>query len=86
MLPGGVYVGLLGRIPNRARATFRYQEEVRMNKLSVLMKEHWQDGISLLVGVWLAISPWIFGYFGITAAMLTSVVVGVIIAVDAGAG
>ncbi len=56
-----------------------------MNKLSVLMKEHWQDGVSVLVGVWLVISPWVFGYFGITAAMLTSVVLGVIIAVDAGA-
>ncbi len=56
-----------------------------MNKLSVLMKEHWQDGVSVLVGVWLVISPWVLGYFGITAAMLTSVVLGVIIAVDAGA-
>ena len=85
MTPGGVYVGLLGRIQNRARATFRYQEEVRVNKLSVLMKEHWQDGISVLVGVWLAISPWVFGYFNITAPTLTSVVLGVIIAVAAGA-
>ena len=36
------------------------------------MKEHWQDGVSVLVGVWLVISPWVFGYFGITAAMLTN--------------
>ena len=56
-----------------------------MNKLSVLMKEHWQDGISVLVGVWLVISPWVLGYYGINAAMLNSVVLGVIITVAASA-
>ncbi len=56
-----------------------------MNKLSILMKEHWQDGVSVLVGVWLVISPWVFGYFNITVPTLTSVVLGVIIAVAAGA-
>ena len=56
-----------------------------MNKFSVLMKEHWQDGVSVLVGVWLLISPWVLGYYGIAAAMWNSVVLGVIFAVAAGA-
>ena len=75
MTPGSVYVG----------CNLRYQEEVRMNKLSVLMKEHWQDGVSVLVGVWLVTSPWVLGYYGITAAMWNSVALGVIFAVAAGA-
>ena len=56
-----------------------------MNNFSVLLKEHWQDGISVLVGVWLVTSPWVLGYYGISAAMWNSVVLGVIFAVAAGA-
>ena len=56
-----------------------------MNKFSILMKEHWQDGVSVLVGIWLVASPWVLGYYGITAAMWNSVAVGVIFAVAAGA-
>ncbi|MCZ6651726.1 MAG: SPW repeat protein [Planctomycetota bacterium] len=40
-----------------------------MNKISILIREHWQDGVSVLVGIWLVVSPWVLGYYGIAAAM-----------------
>lgn len=38
--------------------------------------KHWQDPVSALLGVGLVVSPWILGFEGELAAMVTMVVVG----------
>ncbi|GAB2490120.1 MAG: SPW repeat protein [Comamonas sp.] len=38
--------------------------------------KHWQDPLNALLGVWLAVSPWVLGYQDQTAAMVSGVVVG----------
>ena len=47
--------------------------------------KHWQDVINALLGVWMALSPWILGYQAITAATASAVLVGVAL-VAAGLG
>lgn len=39
--------------------------------------KHWQDPVNALIGVWFALSPWIVGFADHTAAMTSSVVVGI---------
>lgn len=39
----------------------------------------WQDGISLILGIWLFFSPWLLGFAMIQGAMWNAVVFGVII-------
>jgi len=38
--------------------------------------KHWQDLINALLGICIAISPWVMGYQGMTMAMGNAVVVG----------
>ncbi len=40
----------------------------------------WEEWVSVALGVWLAISPWILGYSTVTAAMRDAVAVGVVVA------
>jgi len=48
--------------------------------------KHWQDVANLVLGVWLALSPWAIGYQGDATAMTNAVIVGVaLIAVALGA-
>ena len=56
-----------------------------MNKASTLMKEQWQDIVSLLLALWLLASPWILQFQGTIPAMWNSVILGAIIAVASGA-
>lgn len=44
---------------------------------------HWQDGLEVVLGLWLVISPWVLGYTGISLAFLNALIVGVFIAVTA---
>lgn len=39
--------------------------------------KHWQDAVSVLVGVWVAISAWPLGYGEVDLAMYNGLVVGV---------
>jgi len=41
------------------------------------------SGLNVLAGIWIIFSPWIFGYAVFPAAMWSSVVVGILIAVFA---
>jgi SPW repeat len=52
-----------------------------MNKLTAF----WQDTANLVLGIWLAVSPWILLYAGQTAPAWNAHIVGVVIAVMAGA-
>lgn len=47
------------------------------------LSRHWQDAINTLLGLWLVVSPWLFGYAGETAAAWNAWIPGVIIAVAA---
>ena len=48
--------------------------------------KHWQDVANLVLGVWLALSPWALGYQGDATTMTSAVIVGVaLIAVALGA-
>lgn len=48
--------------------------------------KHWQDGVTLLVGIWVATSAWVLGYGDVDMAMFNGVVIGVaLIAAAAGA-
>ena len=52
------------------------------------MKElkHWQDPVNALLGLWVVLSPWVVGFQGITTAMATAVILGIVlIAVSLGA-
>jgi hypothetical protein len=39
---------------------------------------HWQDYVSVLVGIWLMVSPWALGIHGNLAAIGNSVVIGAV--------
>lgn len=41
----------------------------------------WEEWIELLAGIWVAISPWLLGFSGVTAAMGWHVIVGVVVAI-----
>lgn len=42
--------------------------------------DNWQDSVTLLLGLWLIVSPWVLGFAGLEAAMWNAVVFGVVIA------
>ncbi|HLK83827.1 MAG TPA: SPW repeat protein [Xanthobacteraceae bacterium] len=45
----------------------------------------WEEWLNLVVGVWVAVSPWLVGFFANSTAMHLHLVVGVIVAVVAAA-
>ena len=45
-----------------------------------LAAKRWQDGVILLLGVWLFVSPWVFGYPSGSPAAVNAYIAGAIIA------
>lgn len=45
------------------------------------LKGQWQDGVNVLLGVWLLISPWLLQFSGNAPATWNSVILGVVIGV-----
>lgn len=43
----------------------------------------WEEWINLLAGLWVVVSPWVFGFAGAAVAMWTHVIIGVLVAVIA---
>ncbi|MCY1521029.1 Glutamyl-tRNA(Gln) amidotransferase subunit A [compost metagenome] len=41
--------------------------------------KHWQDPVNVALGAWLIISPWVLGFQGVTAAMWSAVLTGVLL-------
>ena len=39
--------------------------------------KHWQDAVNLVLGAWLALSPWVLGHSGETVPTANAVMVGV---------
>jgi SPW repeat len=56
-----------------------------MSNFSDKLSEQWQDGANLVLGLWLLVSPWLFGYAAAPTVAWNAYVVGVIIAVAAAA-
>lgn len=42
--------------------------------------ENWQDGLMLLIGAWLVVSPWVLGFAGMQPALWNALLFGVILA------
>jgi hypothetical protein len=42
--------------------------------------KHWQDGVNVILGLWMVISPWVLAYQAQTRPMWNSIVLGVLIA------
>lgn len=51
-----------------------------MALLAVLRLMAWEEMVSVVLGVWLAVSPWVIGFAGLAAAMWNAVVAGIIVA------
>jgi hypothetical protein len=51
---------------------------------AILRFEEWEAWASIVLGLWLAISPWIVGFAAVLAARWTDVVLGLLIAAIAG--
>lgn len=47
--------------------------------------QQWEEWVLLLLGLWLAISPWLLGYTGVSSYVTTALVAGLIVALLAGA-
>lgn len=47
------------------------------------LSESWQDTVSLILGVWLVLSPWVLGFTMTEAAMWNAVAFGLLISVMA---
>jgi hypothetical protein len=43
----------------------------------------WQEWANVVLGIWLAISPWVLGFTALSAVMWNAVVVGLLVAVFA---
>jgi hypothetical protein len=54
-----------------------------MDRLRTSASRQWQDGLNLLLGLWLIISPWVLGYATLQNATWNSWIPGVIMAVAA---
>src|SRR5262245_46730525 len=48
-------------------------------EVSIMRIQHWQDAASLLVGVWLVLSPFALGFSGAAAGMTIALGLGVIL-------
>ena len=41
--------------------------------------KHWQDPVNAILGAWLIASPWILGFQGVPAALLSTTAIGVLL-------
>jgi hypothetical protein len=58
-------------------------EVLGMSTFMDKVTEQWQDSASLVLGLWLLFSPWLFGYTAVPAVAWNAYIVGIIIAVAA---
>lgn len=40
----------------------------------------WEEWVNVAIGIWILVSPWVLGFSGVSAAMWTCVVLGIVIA------
>jgi hypothetical protein len=44
----------------------------------------WEEWVNVIVGLWVAASPWLLGFAGVASAMWTHLVIGLVVALLAG--
>ncbi|MEK7193983.1 MAG: SPW repeat protein [Patescibacteria group bacterium] len=44
---------------------------------------NWLNWVKLVLGLWVAVSPWILGFSGITTALWSNIIAGALIAIFA---
>ena len=54
-----------------------------MDSIYESAKKHWQDGLNLILGLWVIVSPWVLGFTDVQYAPMNAVVIGIVIAVMA---
>ncbi len=47
------------------------------------MRQRWQDWVSLILGIWLFISPWVVGFSAVSNAAANAWILGIVVAVVA---
>src|SRR6266511_1172764 len=58
-------------------------EEFVMSNFNDKLAAQWKDAVNLVLGVWLVISPWVFGFVADYAPTWNAWVIGVVIAIAA---
>ena len=48
---------------------------------AVVALQEWEEWINLLLGLWVAVAPWLVGFAGVASAMWTHAGVGVVVAI-----
>jgi hypothetical protein len=48
---------------------------------AVVELQEWEEWINLIVGLWVAVSPWLLGFAGLASALWTHVGVGLAVAI-----
>ena len=48
---------------------------------AVISFRPWQEGITMALGTWLLVSPWVLGFSAIASMMWSAVVIGVLVVV-----
>jgi len=51
-----------------------------MAVLALIWFAEWEEWINVVLGVWVAIAPWVLGFYAVTAATWSHVILGVLIA------
>lgn len=46
--------------------------------VALFQSQQWKEWANILVGIWVAISPWVLGYTSLTTATSNAVIVGII--------
>lgn len=54
-----------------------------MTNFTKRLTDNWQDGLSLILGVWLVASPWVLGFAMLQGATWNAVIFGLIVALMA---
>ncbi len=47
---------------------------------AILAFAEWEEWVNLVLGVWTVVSPWVVGFAGVTTAMWTHVIIGLVVA------
>lgn len=46
--------------------------------VALFQSQQWEEWINILVGIWVAVSPWVLGFTGSTTATSNAVIVGIL--------
>lgn len=74
-------LGYAGDVPSAAWNAYALGLAIAgFSAFAVYMPKAWEEGASIVLGIWLILSPWLLGFNPYFAASLNSVVVGLLVA------